>query len=487
MIEERNNLPQLPKGWVWTTLGTIADTVPGYGFPEKYQGDKTEEIPFFKVGDISKAFLSQNIYLVAANNYVSARVAQEMRAKPLKAGTVVFAKIGEAIKLNRRAILGQDSLVDNNVIGVYPFPETSSQMYVFYFLLIIRLGNLSRATTVPSVRKSDIEQISIPLPPLPEQHRIVARIEELITRLDAGVEALKKIQLQLKRYRQSVLKSAFSGELTAEWRKAHKSELEPASVLLEKIKQERKKNVKYKELPPLDTADLLELPEGWVWTRVEEIGQTETGTTPAKSKPEYYGKEYAFYKPTDLNAGYFVKESQDGLSVQGIKKARLLPTNSILVTCIGATIGKTGFIRREGASNQQINAVITDEGILPEYIYFTCITPYFQKSIIDKASSTTLPILNKGKFEVLPLPIPPFEEQQKIVEEIERHFSVTDEIEKTIDQSLTQADRLRQSILKKAFEGKLVPQHPDDEPAEKLLERIKAEKAKTRRAGINVH
>jgi len=258
------NLYQLPKGWELTTLGTSADVLPGYGFPEKFQGHKVGDIPFYKVGDISKAFLNGSIYLTTADNYISQRECKEIKAKPLRTGTVVFAKIGEAIKLNRRAILSQDSIVDNNVVGIYTPPHFIKLLYLFYFLLTLRLGDYSRATTVPSLRKSDLEQIPFPLPPIPEQHRIITKIEELLTRLDAGIEALKKIQLQLKRYRQSVLKTAFNGELTAEWRIAHKSELEPASVLWAKIKEERKKSVKYKELPPLDTTDLSDLPEGWV-------------------------------------------------------------------------------------------------------------------------------------------------------------------------------------------------------------------------------
>ena len=116
--------------------------------------------------------------------------------------------------------------------------------------------------------------------------------------------------------------------------------------------------------------------------------------------------------------------------------------------------------------------------MLPEFIYFMCISSQFQRMIIDSASSTTLPILNKSRFKLLQFPLAPFAEQIQIVEEIEQRLSVADEIEKTIDQSLKQSDRLRQSILKKAFEGKLVPQDPTDEPAELLLERIKAEKAK---------
>jgi type I restriction enzyme S subunit len=155
-----------------------------------------------------------------------------------------------------------------------------------------------------------------------------------------------------------------------------------------------------------------------------------------------------------------------------------LPLNSVLVTCIGATIGKTGFIRREGASNQQVNAIIVEKGILPEYVYFTCISPQFQKAILDNASATTLPILNKSRFEILSIPIPPFEEQQKIVEEIENRLSITDHLEIVTEHGIKQSERLGQSILKKAFEGKLVPQDPTDEPAEKLLERIKEEKTK---------
>ena len=200
-----------------------------------------------------------------------------------------------------------------------------------------------------------------------------------------------------------------------------------------------------------------ELPEGWVWKKVSDLGEVLTGTTPTKAKKEYYdSKDYPFFKPTDLNEGYYVKKSGDGLSKKGIEEARLLPSKSILVTCIGATIGKTGLIRVSGAFNQQINAIIPQKNVLPEFVYFVCISPQFQKSIVDNSSATTLPILNKRKFEMLTMPIPPLIEQQKIVEEIESRLSVAEEIEETIDINLKRAERLRQAILKKAFCGKLV-------------------------------
>jgi type I restriction enzyme S subunit len=188
---------------------------------------------------------------------------------------------------------------------------------------------------------------------------------------------------------------------------------------------------------------------------VREIGRVETGTTPSKAKAEYYGNDYPFYKPNDLNTGYYTKESKDGLSKKGIQKSRFLPAKSVLVTCIGATIGKTGLIRIEGASNQQINAIIPYNGILPEFVYWECISKQFQKCIFEIASATTLPILNKKKFELLPFLLPPLPEQQRIVAKIEELFTKLDAGVEALKKIKTQLKRYRQAVLKYAFEGKL--------------------------------
>jgi type I restriction enzyme S subunit len=199
-----------------------------------------------------------------------------------------------------------------------------------------------------------------------------------------------------------------------------------------------------------------ELPKGWKWVNLKEIGRIETGTTPSKKNPDFYGSQFPFYKPTDLNAGNNVYKSLDGLSELGIKEARYVPKESILITCIGATIGKTGFIKTAGGFNQQINAIVPSKDYVPKYIYYQAICSHFQKQITDNASATTLPILNKGKFEILEMIICTLEEQRRIVEEIESRLSVADKLEETITASLQQSETMRQSILKKAFEGKLV-------------------------------
>ncbi|GAH17222.1 unnamed protein product, partial [marine sediment metagenome] len=160
------------------------------------------------------------------------------------------------------------------------FRPLIDEHYLAYFLKSPSYwGSISEKSlgiAIPNVNASKLKQITIPIPPLPEQHHIVAKIEELFTKLDAGVKVLNKVKSQLKRYRQAVLKHAFEGKLTEEWREAHKGEIEPASVLLERIKKERKKKAgwEYKKLLPLDMSDLPELPKGWMWTILGEISES---------------------------------------------------------------------------------------------------------------------------------------------------------------------------------------------------------------------
>lgn len=282
-----------------------------------------------------------------------------------------------------------------------------SEMFQKLILVETRGSAMKNITGV-----KDLKLISITIPPLPEQHQIVAKIEELFSELDNGIANLKKVRQQLKTYRQAVLKYAFEGKLTKEWRTRQiqaETPPEPAEKLLERIEKEREKHYqkqvkdwekaceqaktegkkkpakpkKVKELPPLtekEMSGLPELPEGWCWVRTEQVGHIETGTTPSKKSPENYGKEHPFYKPTDLNEGKNVRKAHDNLSEVGYSKARILPINSILVTCIGATIGKTGIIREEGAFNQQINAISPFNYIVPDFVYYQAICQFYQKT-----------------------------------------------------------------------------------------------------------
>ena len=196
-------------------------------------------------------------------------------------------------------------------------------------------------------------------------------------------------------------------------------------------------------------------PCGWQKCMLKDIGNIVTGATPNSKHPEYYGKAYPFYKPTDLNAGYFVETSNNMISEKGYEISRKLPAKSILVTCIGATIGKTGLIRCKGICNQQINAIIPYKQIIPEYVYFYIISNDIQYQIKKNASATTLPILNKSAFEKLKFLLPPLNEQRRIVEKIEEEFGKIDEGVGKLRFALEQIKQYRQAVLKSAFDGKL--------------------------------
>ncbi|WP_437440393.1 restriction endonuclease subunit S [Paraprevotella clara] len=203
-----------------------------------------------------------------------------------------------------------------------------------------------------------------------------------------------------------------------------------------------------------------------------EVGEVITGSTPSKDIAEYYGGDIPFYKPTDLDLGINTNSASDTLTIEGYNLSRKLPAGSILVTCIGATIGKTGLISTEGACNQQINAIIPSSLITSTFLYYSCISEYFQKEIRNHASATTLPILNKNNFTKLLIPLPPLSEQQRIVKEIERWFALIEQIEQSKADLQTTIKQTKSKILDIAIHGKLVPQDPNDEPAIELLKRI---------------
>ena len=197
-----------------------------------------------------------------------------------------------------------------------------------------------------------------------------------------------------------------------------------------------------------------------------------TGSTPSKDIKDFYGGNIPFFKPTDLEQGIHTIRSNDRLTALGFEQSRKLPINSVLVTCIGATIGKTGLTSIEGTCNQQINAIIPTNAILPHYLYYVCISDYMQNEIKANASATTLPILNKGNFSKIFLPLPPLREQKHIIKSIVNWLSIVNSVEESKENLHEVIKQTKSKILDLAIHGKLVPQDPTDEPATELLKRI---------------
>ena len=277
--------------------------------------------------------------------------------------------------------------------------------------------------------------------------------------------------MNTKQLRQKILDLAIRGKLVPQ-----DPNDEHASILLERINAKNKQLLIKGEIP-------FYIPNSWTWIELRAICEIVTGSTPSKKNKAYYGREYPFYKPADLDKGYDVFSADDMLSAKGFEISRKLPANTVLVTCIGATIGKAGIIRLAGCSNQQINAIITKADMLPEFIYFVCISEFFQEQIRENSSATTLPIINKGNFEKLLFMLPPLKEQHRIVTAIESAFAVIDEIERNKADLQVAITAVKSKILSLAIIGKLVPQDLNDEHAEALLKHINAERDILTKAG----
>lgn len=457
----------LPEGWVWVRLGEVADIIMGQSPPSSTYNNKKIGLPFyqgkFEFGEM----------------YPTPRVWCSKPKKIAENGDILLsvrAPVGPTNICNEKCCIGRG-------LAAVRYFSCNEHRFIFYFFRSIerQISRIGTGSTFSAISKSQIENLSFPLPPLPEQHRIVTKIEELFTKLDAGVEALKKAKEQIKRYRQAVLKYAFEGKLTEEWRVKNQPQ-ETAEELLEKIKEERKKKLgkKYKarsersrrELPPVDTSELPELPEGWVWVRVGEIYDIVGGGTPSTKVDKYWKGDIPWITSADIHGLKNIKPRKFITHEAILSSAtNLVPENSlIVVTRVG--LGKIAITKKPLCFSQDSQALIDRTHLIyPEYSLY-CLSQIIQ-IFKYKNRGTTISGVTKKQLSELAFPLPPLPEQHRIVEEIERRFSVADEVEKAIDNSLKQAERLRQSILKNAFEGKLVPQDPNDEPAEKLLERIK--------------
>jgi type I restriction enzyme S subunit len=348
------------------------------------------------------------------------------------------------------------------------------------------------------VNFGQIADYPFPLPPLPEQQRIVAEIEKQLTRLEAGVAALRRARARLRRYRAAVLKAACEGRLIPQ-----DPADEPAPVLLERILTERRarweaeqrargkdpKSLKYPEPAAPDTAGLPELPGGWVWASLEQL--TGLITSGSRGWAKYYDQEGAVFiraqdiKTDALRLDYVAHVTLQGESAEGTRTR--VQKDDLLVTITGANVTKTALVREEITEayvSQHVGLVRSIISNSAPYLYYWVVSPAHGRGILEEnAYGAGKPGLNLDNLRDLVVAFPPLPEQHRIVAEVERRLSLVEELEAAVEANLRRAGRLRQALLQRAFEGRLVPQDPSDEPASVLLERIRAKGAEREAGG----
>ena len=450
---EKNN--ELPESWEETSIGVVCDVVSGIGFPKIHQGKKQGKFPVYKVGDISKTVQKGKLWLDVSDNYISENTCALLKGKPFPMGTVVFAKIGEALKLNRRALVSHDSLFDNNVMGLIPKNVVES-LYLFYFFNTIKLENISRATTVPSIRKGDVEIILFPLPPINEQKRIIERIEAFFSKIDFQIEINKQTDNLLKSNKKAILRDGFNGKLTQTWREKHTPS--NPNLLLNKIENERKN----KNLEKFEISSNSNSKNNWSSSTLGFVTENLDGKRIPISKIKrkemqgkfpYYGASGIIdYVNKPLFKGKYLLIGEDG--------ANLLSRSTPI-----AFLADGEFWVNNHAH------ILRPLGEIPfEYLSF------FINSIdlSEWVTGTAQPKLNQRNMNKIPLPIPSIEEQIEIVKIIQQNLSLIDKQTEMLKIWSAKLFTLKISILKQAFEGKLVPQDPNDEPSSELLKRVKS-------------
>ena len=340
----------------------------------------------------------------------------------------------------------------------------------------------------------------IPLPPVNEQYRIVAKIEELFSELDKGIENLKTARAQLKVYRQALLKHAFEGKLTAQWRAENQDKLETAAALLKRIQLESAQRYQQqladwqtnggskpkapKPLPPLtaeELAELPELPEGWGWEKLGNIADLIGGVTKGKNLEGKEKLSLPYLRVANVQDGYLDLSEIKFIEVEVQDKDKYrLEFGDVLYTEGGDKdkLGRGAVWRNQIEScihqNHIFRARVFGGVISPEILSLYSQTKSAKKYFFRHAKQTTnLASINLTVLANLPVAIVCQSEQKQILQEIEARLSEVDQLDQSITTSLQQAETLRQSILKKAFSGQLVPQDQHDEPASELLNRIK--------------
>jgi len=445
-------MTELPSGWVGSTLAEVADWssggTPRSGTPEYYGGD----VLWAVIGDLNdgRVFSTASTITVAGLDNSSAKV--------VEAGTVLVAMYGSIGKLG----IAQVPMATNQAIACAAPSSAITREWLFWWLRSQRKHLLAagKGGTQSNISQTVLKPWPIPLAPCAEQERIVAAIEEAFSKLDAGEAGLRTVRQLLKRMRDAILAAAVTGRLLPQ-----DPTDTPATKLLADLGVE----------PVIDE----HVPAAWASARLAELANlvTDGDHRPPKRVPS--GIPHLTAKNVrggrfDLTGCSFVDDAGFAQT-----RSRYEPiAGDVIVTCVG-TIGRVAVVP-EGltfSADRNLAAVRLRPVVEPQFAKLVLGSPAIQNWMAEASGSTAQPHLYLRDLRSIVVPVAPVEEQQRIVAEVDRQMSFLNACERTIDAGLERSAALRRTVLKAAFEGRLVEQDPTDEPASALLERIGAERA----------
>lgn len=416
---------ELPINWKLEKLGNVCETTSG-GTPSRknseYYGGT---IPWIKSGELDKGLITDS------EEKITAEAVKNSSAKVFPKGTLLIALYGATI--GKLAFLGIEAATNQAICGIFK-NDKIDQRYLYNYLFFKRRDLINRGIggAQPNISQTILKNLDLPVPPLTEQYQIVEKIEELFSELDKGIEYLKTAQQQLKVYRQAVLKWAFEGKLT-------------------------NGNVKDGELP-----------EGWEWVTIEQVsakitdGEHFRPITQESGIPFLSAKDVQDYGVSFANPLYIAEET----AKNALKRCNP-QRGDILIVSRGATVGRMCIVETDKIFCLLGSVILIkiNKRILSKYLNYVLKSSSVNQEMISVSGATAQQAIYLRDIKNVKFPICSLQEQTLIIQEIESRLSVCDKMEETITASLQQAEALRQSILKTAFEGKLVKKEETTNPA----------------------
>ncbi|EOW9409202.1 restriction endonuclease subunit S [Vibrio cholerae] len=451
-------MSQLPSSWRETPIETVTEVVsggtPSSKHPEYYTEDHKGSIAWVTPADLSgykEKYISHGRRSITKSGYDSCS------AKLMPKGTVLFssrAPIGYTVIAANEISTNQGFKSFVPVVGV-------NETYLYYYLRSIKhlAESLATGTTFKELSGKVAKTLPFPLAPLAEQTRIVEKLDEVLAQVDTIKARLDGIPAILKRFRQSVLAAAVSGRLTEEWRGSR----DYIQYGLQLAKRDQS----------------LDIPENWKPQKLEDSCGIVSGNA-FKSKDLLDSGDVPVVKISNVQYGKFEVKNQQFLPssfLDGHKKYLIVEDDLLMALTRPITNGTLKVCRypvnqTDGLLNQRVCKFEFKNNEEKNFFELLFQSSYFKEQVEDNLSETLQPNLSPKDLKRLLVFIPELDEQKEIVRLVDQYFAFADTIEAQVKKVQARVDKLTQSILAKAFRGELVPQDPNDEPADKLLERI---------------
>lgn len=502
---------ELPPGWLEVEFGDLFslpgdDIVDGpFGSNLKASEYVNEGVPIARLQNIDR-----NQFVAKNTKYVTREKAEELARHTFVPGDILITKLGDPLG---KACLAPASIEKGVLVAdvvrariTHPWVDRRFLCYQINADNIVeQFKDQTKGTTRPRVNLTKIRALKTRLCPLPEQRHIVEKLEELLTDLDAGVAELMAAQEKLAQHRQSLLKAAVEGVLTAQWRIERARRVgtdETGAQLLARILTERRAGWEAEQLakferqdkvPPQgwqgkypepvlpDTTDLPTLPEGWVWATIDQLAHVGTGVTPLRSNSAYFYQGTIPWVTSGALNDEMVSNATEMVTNLALSECRLeiYPAGSLLVAMYGEgkTRGKCSELMISATINQAIAALVLEPAAQDCKAYLKLYLLNSYEMMREQASGGVQPNLNLQIIKSIALPLPPVAEQNEISLLLTGQFEQIEKQQNVVEFGIKQSTIQRKNIFKSAFSGKLVPQDFSDEPASVLLGRISVERA----------